>query len=126
MGRYGKIGLLRNPDKRDWEKAYEPMEIVGIKDFSKKSIHDLSGGEQQKVSITRAIAQEPSILLLDEPTTYLNNESSFEIMKTIYSIHCEKGLTTMLVSHDPYWIEQYSNKVYLLKDGKSHLIMKKE
>lgn len=126
MGRYGKIGLLRNPDKRDWEKAYEAMEIVGIKDFSKKSIHDLSGGEQQKVSLARALAQEPSILLLDEPTTYLDKESSFEIMKTIYSIHCEKGLTTMLVSHDPYWVEQYSNKVYLLKDGKIHLIGKKE
>ncbi len=126
MGRYGKIGLIKNPDVNDWRKAYEAMEIVGIKEFSKKSIHELSGGEQQKVSLARALAQEPKILLLDEPTTYLDHESSLEIMKTIYSIHCEKGLTTLLVSHDPYWIEQYSDKIYLLRDGRSSLIRKKE
>lgn len=126
MGRYGKIGLLRKPDLEDWKKAYEAMEIVGIKEFSKKSIHELSGGEQQKVSLARALAQEPSILLLDEPTTYLDSESSQEIMKTIYSIHREKGLTTLMVSHDPYLVEQYSDKIYLLKDGKSNLIWKKQ
>lgn len=126
MGRYGKIGLIRNPGTNDWKKAYEAMEIVGIKEFSKKSIHELSGGEQQKVALARALAQEPSILLLDEPTTYLDHESSLEIMKTIYSIHREKGLTTLLVSHDPFWIEQYSDKIYLLRDGKSSLIGKKE
>ncbi len=126
MGRYGKIGLLKKPGSKDYEKAEEAMEVVGIKAFSKKSIHELSGGEQQKVALARALAQEPSILLLDEPTTYLDSDSSLEIMKTIYSIHCKRGLTTLLVSHDPYWVEQFSDKVYLLKDGKSHLLRKKE
>jgi ABC-type cobalamin/Fe3+-siderophores transport system ATPase subunit len=46
-------------------------------------------------------------------------------METIYTMHQQRGLTTLLVTHDPHWVEQYSNKVYLLKDGKSHLIRQK-
>jgi ABC-type cobalamin/Fe3+-siderophores transport system ATPase subunit len=93
--------------------------------FAGKLIHELSGGEQQKVALARALAQEPSILLLDEPTTYLDADSQSEIMATIYAMHQQRGLTTLLVTHDPYWVEQYSNTVYFLKDGKSHLISQK-
>jgi ABC-type Mn2+/Zn2+ transport system ATPase subunit len=126
MGRYGKIGLMRKPSPLDWDKTREAMEIVGMTGFADKLIHELSGGEQQKVALARALAQEPSILLLDEPTTYLDADSQSEIMETIHTIHQQRGLTTLLVTHDPHWVEQYSNKVYLLKDGKSHLIRQKE
>lgn len=125
MGRYGKIGLMRKPSKPDWDKAHEALEIVGMTGFASKLIHELSGGEQQKVALARALAQEPSILLLDEPTTYLDADSQSEIMETIYRMHQERGLTTLLVTHDPHWVEQYSNKVYLLKAGKSHLLRQK-
>jgi ABC-type Mn2+/Zn2+ transport system ATPase subunit len=125
MGRYGKIGLMRKPSRQDWEKTREALEIVGMTGFANKLIHELSGGEQQKVALARALAQEPSILLLDEPTTYLDADSQSEIMETIYTMHQQRGLTTLLVTHDPHWVEQYSNKVYLLKDGKSHLIRQK-
>jgi ABC-type cobalamin/Fe3+-siderophores transport system ATPase subunit len=126
MGRYGKVGLLRNPKSSDWEKAYEAMEAVGIRQFSKKLVSELSGGEQQKVALARALAQEPLILLLDEPTTYLDSVSRSEIMKIIHSVHHQRGLTTLLVSHDPHLVEQYSDKTYLLESGKSHLIRSKE
>jgi len=126
MGRYGKVGLLRNPKPRDWEKAYEAMEAVGIKQFSKKLVNELSGGEQQKVALARALAQEPQILLLDEPTTYLDSASRSEIMEILHSAHRKKGLTTLFVSHDPHLVEQYSDKTYLLEGGKSHLTWSKE
>ena len=126
MGRYGKVGLLRNPKSSDWEKAYEAMEAVGIRPFSKKLVSELSGGEQQKVALARALAQEPLILLLDEPTTYLDSVSRSEIMEIIHSIHHQRGLTTLLVSHDPHLVEQYSDKTYLLEGGKSRLIRSKE
>lgn len=126
MGRYGKIGLMRKPNKADWDKAHEAMKVAGIEQFSKKLVHELSGGEQQKVALSRALAQEPSILLLDEPTTYLDSESRSEIMETIHSIHRQRGLTTLLVSHDPHLVEQYSDKTYLLESGKSHPIQSKE
>lgn len=122
MGRYGKIGLMRRPKEVDWDKAYEAMKAVGISQFSKKLVHELSGGEQQKVALARAIAQEPLILLLDEPTTYLDHESRSEIMEIIHMIHHQRELTTLLVSHDYQLVEQYSDKIYLLKEGKGYLI----
>jgi ABC-type cobalamin/Fe3+-siderophores transport system ATPase subunit len=122
MGRYGKIGLMRRPREADWNKACEAMEIAGITQFSKKLVHELSGGERQKVALARALAQEPLILLLDEPTTYLDSKSQSDIMETIHTIHHQRGLTTLLVSHDSHLVEQYSDKIYLLKDGKSYLI----
>lgn len=126
IGRYGKVGLLRNPKASDWEKAYEAMEAVGIRKFSEKLVDELSGGEQQKVALARALAQDPLILLLDEPTTYLDSASRSEIMEIIHSVHRKKGLTTLLVSHDHHLVEQYSDKTYLLEGGKSHLIRSKE
>jgi len=126
IGRYGKVGLLRNPKASDWEKAYEAMEAVGIRKFSERLVDELSGGEQQKVALARALAQDPLILLLDEPTTYLDSESRSEIMEIIHSVHRKKGLTTLLVSHDHHLVEQYSDKTYLLEGGKSHLIRSKE
>jgi len=122
MGRYGKIGLMRRPRKEDWDKAFEIMEAVGIRQFCKKLVHELSGGEQQKVALARALAQEPLILLLDEPTTYLDSSAQSEIMETIHTLHHQRELTTLLVSHDAHLVEQYSDKIYLLKEGKSCLV----
>lgn len=125
MGRYGKIGLMRRPKRVDWEKAYEALKLTGMTQFAKKLVYELSGGEQQKVALARALAQEPSLLLLDEPTTYLDNESRPEIMETIRSIHQEKKLTTLLVSHDSHWVNHLSDKIYQMKDGKTTLVQDK-
>jgi len=122
MGRYGKIGLMRRPKRVDWEKAHEVLNLMGISQYARSLVYKLSGGEQQKVALARALAQEPCLLLLDEPTTYLDNESCSEIMETIYSIHQEKKLTTLLVSHDTHWVTHFSDKIYQLKDGKSSLV----
>jgi len=122
MGRFGKMGLVHRPRKEDWSKAFEMMEAVGIKSFCKKLVHELSGGEQQKVALARALAQEPLILLLDEPTTYLDHSAQSEIMEIIHTLHHQRELTTVLVSHDAQLVEQYSDKIYLLKEGRSHLI----
>ena len=121
MGRYGKIGMMHRPRESDRERALEAMRLTGILPFAKKLVYELSGGEQQKVSLARALAQEASILLLDEPTTYLDAPSRSEIMETIHAMHHERELTTVMVSHEPEWVEQYADKVYLLKDGVARL-----
>jgi ABC-type cobalamin/Fe3+-siderophores transport system ATPase subunit len=122
MGRYGKIGLMRRPTEKDRATANDAMRVTGILPFARKLVSELSGGEQQKVSLARALAQEASILLLDEPTTYLDAPSRVEIMETIHTMHHERELTTLMVSHEPEWVEQYADKIYLLKDGTGQLI----
>jgi ABC-type cobalamin/Fe3+-siderophores transport system ATPase subunit len=122
MGRYGKMGIMRRPKDEDRQAAVAAMKLTRILPFAKKLVSELSGGEQQKVSLARALAQEPEILLLDEPTTYLDASSREEIMETIHTLHHERCLTTLMVSHDEESVRQYADKVYLLKDGSSTLI----
>jgi ABC-type cobalamin/Fe3+-siderophores transport system ATPase subunit len=119
MGRYGKIGIMRRPQDKDRAVATEAMRITGILPFARKLVSELSGGERQKVSLARALAQEPEILLLDEPTTYLDATSSKEIMEKIHKLHHERQLTTLMVSHEPDWVRMYADKVYSLKEGTS-------
>jgi ABC-type cobalamin/Fe3+-siderophores transport system ATPase subunit len=122
MGRYGKIGIMRRPQKEDWAVAAEAMRITGILPFARKLVGELSGGERQKVSLARALAQEPEILLLDEPTTYLDAVSSREIMEKIHEVHHERQFTTLMVSHEPEWVRMYADTIYALEDGRSRLL----
>jgi iron complex transport system ATP-binding protein len=122
MGRYGKIGIMRKPRDEDRAVATEAMRITGILSFARRLVSELSGGERQKVSLARALAQEPEILLLDEPTTYLDATSSKEIMEKIHELHHERQFTTLMVSHEPEWVQTYADKIYTLKEGRSYLL----
>jgi ABC-type cobalamin/Fe3+-siderophores transport system ATPase subunit len=113
---------MHRPKDKDREVAHNAMVLTGILPFEEKLVSELSGGEQQKVSLARALAQEPEILLLDEPTTHLDAQSREEIMETIHLLHHERGLTTLMVSHDAESVRQYADKVYLLKDGFTSLV----
>ena len=98
MGRYPFHSLLEQEKERDYEMALEALDKVGMKSYRDRNFQSLSGGEKQRVVLARALTQSPKILILDEPTTYV--DSNFE--KEFYTIleELNKSLSIVMVSHD--------------------------
>jgi ABC-type Mn2+/Zn2+ transport system ATPase subunit len=117
MGRYGRLGPMRRPNTTDRGMVERMLHLVGMTHLADRPIGHLSGGEQQRVAIARALAQEPEILLLDEPTTGLDRRSRAEIMDLAQSIHQRRGLTTLMVTHAHRTAAAVCDRVVLMKDG---------
>ncbi len=117
---YGRIaygGFKRNHDED--EKCIKfAMEVTGVSEFSQKQISALSGGQRQRVWIAVALAQNTKILLLDEPTTYLDVRYQIEILRLIRKLNEKYGITIIMVLHDINQSIAYSNRIIAMKDGK--------
>jgi len=117
IGRYGLLGLLKRPSKRDWEIVNEALELVGMTQLSQRPIGHLSGGEQQRVAIARCLAQEPEIFLLDEPTASLDWRAKTDILELVKVIHNSRHLTTLFVTHDMSCLPVACDRAILMKEG---------
>lgn len=117
IGRYGRLGLGRHPQREDWRLVDELIDLVGMTGLAQRPFGHLSGGEQQRTAIARALAQEPHILLLDEPTASLDWRSRQEVFDLVHRLHHSRGLTTLLVSHDPRETFNLCNRVVLMHRG---------
>lgn len=126
MGRTGKIGVLNSIKDSDWDFVHDCMELVEVEKFSDNPIGKLSGGEQQKVMLARALAQDPNILLLDEPFTDLDYRAEKELKKLIKKIYEEKDLTLMMVTHSLDSVPEESSKLVLMDSGRIALQGKPE
>jgi ABC-type cobalamin/Fe3+-siderophores transport system ATPase subunit len=118
VGRYGQLGLFRRPHKADFTVVDKMLELVGMSHLAKRPIGHLSGGEQQRVAIARALAQEPEMLLLDEPTASLDWRAQRELLELIKEIHEAQNLTTLFVTHDLNALPDICDRVVLMREGK--------
>lgn len=118
MGRYARIGLFRNPGKEDHRMVNDICERVGISHLRSKPIGHLSGGEAQKVSLARALAQEPRALLLDEPTANLDPRAQREIAEVIEHEYGRNGFTVFFVTHILSHLPRVCSHAVLLKQGR--------
>lgn len=114
MGR--KPYISWKPSDKDLRITEEIIEELGIKSIAMRDIHNLSGGQRQKVFIARAVAQQPDILLLDEPTSSLDLKHQLEVLNIIKE-QTEEGIGVIMAIHDLNMAVRYSDRIVMLKDG---------
>ena len=118
MGRYPYLGKLSLEREIDEEKVRFWMKLTNTLHLAERSIKEISGGERQRVLIARALAQEPRILLLDEPTSNLDVCYQIEIMNLLKELVEKLGLTIICAIHDLNLAARYSDKIILINGGK--------
>lgn len=118
MGRAPYFGKFEFERERDWEIARNAMETVGIDRLQNRLVTEISGGEKQLTSLTRAIAQEPEVMVLDEPTTSLDLKHRTEVMKLLAKLKHEKNISLLWATHDIFSAMFYFDEIIMLRDGK--------
>ena len=111
MGRLAKRGLLHRLTKEDYQKSQAALAKVEMADFSHRLIGDLSGGQQQRVFIARALAGEPEVIILDEPTTGIDQERQDEFYSLLRTLNQHHDHTLVLVSHDADIINKEATEI---------------
>jgi len=113
MGRYGALGWVRRPGKRERQQALEALEKVGMRSFAERQISQLSGGQQQRVFLARALAQNAQIYFMDEPFQGVDATTERAIVSLLQDLRAE-GRTVVVVHHDLQTVPEYFDWVTLL------------
>ena len=118
MGRFPHRSFLGRADKDDAQHVEWALEQTNLQHMRHRLLHTLSGGERQRAWIAMALAQRPEVLLLDEPTTYLDICHQLEVMQLLDKLNKELGLTVVMVIHDLNHAIQYADYVAVIRQGR--------
>jgi iron complex transport system ATP-binding protein len=118
MGRHPHLGRFQRESPRDRQAIDEALEETDTAALAGRPVDELSGGERQRVVIARALAQEPELILLDEPTTHLDVNHQIEVFELLARLNRERALTVLAVSHEVNVCAEYCRRLILLKAGR--------
>ena len=117
-GRHPHQKLLARWGARDYEVVAQSLEATGTADLADRSVDELSGGQRQRVWIAMALAQETDILLLDEPTTFLDVAHQVEVLDLLTDLNRDRGTTIVMVLHDINLAARYADHIFALRAGR--------
>ncbi|MEV0946675.1 ABC transporter ATP-binding protein [Rhodococcus sp. NPDC049939] len=117
-GRHPHQSWIRQWSSDDEDEVAEALALTGVSDLADRPVDQLSGGQRQRAWISMALAQGTDILLLDEPTTYLDLAHSVEVLDLVDRMHEEMGRTVVMVLHDLNLAIRYSDRLIVMRDGK--------
>jgi iron complex transport system ATP-binding protein len=118
LGRNPHLGMFRTESTHDMAVVWKAMKQTGVDALAARRMGELSGGEKQRVTIARVLAQEPSAILLDEPTANLDISHQMEILKLIRKLCRRNNLLVMVAIHDLNMAAQYCDRLILVKGGR--------
>lgn len=118
LGRTPHLPFLGTETGEDLARAHDTLSLLGLTELAERRVETLSGGERQRVLLTRALLQEPRVLLLDEPTTALDIGHQQEVLELIDTLRHDAGLTVISTLHDLTLAGLYADRLVLLADGR--------
>ncbi len=121
LGRYSYTGVLARLTRSDREIVLKALESVGARHLAHRSFNELSDGEKQKIMIARALAQEPQLIILDEPTTHLDARNKIEILLLLRRLAREKAITVMVSLHEVELALRLADKLVIVSDGRARV-----
>ena len=121
-GRHPHQKVLSRWSAHDYQVVADALEVTGITDLADRSVDELSGGQRQRVWIAMALAQETDILLLDEPTTFLDVAHQVEVLDLLTDLRVSRGTTIVMVLHDLNLAARYAEQLVAMKDGRIHVV----
>lgn len=117
MGRFGRVGLARRLARSDWDLVDEALERVGIANLAARSYGQLSGGQKQRALIARALASQPDLLVLDEPTNGMDLPSEHALLELVAELHRRNRLTVVMITHLLSNVANYADRIAIIADA---------
>ena len=118
LGRTPHLGYLGGPGRHDRDRAAAALERLDVARFARRRLAQMSGGERQRVVLARALATEPRLLLLDEPTSMLDVGHQQQVLELVDGLRREAGLTVLSTLHDLTVAGQYADELVMLHEGR--------
>lgn len=123
---FSQIGIFRLPNKKHKELVASTLKLVGMEEFSKRMISQLSGGQLQRVLLARALVNSPTLMILDEPTTGVDSRNVSSFYELLASLNKKENITILMVSHDIARASGYVSRTLCIEEGSLVEVAKEE